>query len=222
MQEILAEQGLKADCWRLVASFRQAVRRRPGYMQKIDNLQYKVLTKEAGEVLRVFLEAHQATGISRQEFGSSLQEAVRNVASDGGALPEVTGVDGETVLRCKAGDVDSLKAALERGLDDPELRARIGAAGRIRTARRVIEGGIDDRVEQPCARLEVVLNGAHTDARGRGHVAEARRLPLIGKELQRGVEEPAPGLLCVHSARAAHWRTLVRRLGGRHLNHTGD
>jgi len=86
VQEILAEQGLKADCWRLVASFRQAVRRRPGYMQKIDNLQYKVLTKEAGEVLRVFLEAHQATGISRQEFGSSLQEAVRNVASDGGAI----------------------------------------------------------------------------------------------------------------------------------------
>ncbi len=56
------------------------------------------------------------------------------VASDGGALPEVTGVDGETVLRCKAGDVDSLKAALERGLSDPELRARIGAAGRERVS----------------------------------------------------------------------------------------
>ncbi len=56
------------------------------------------------------------------------------VASDGGALPEVTGVDGETVLRCKAGDVDSLKRALERGLDDPELRDRIGAAGRTRVS----------------------------------------------------------------------------------------
>ncbi len=56
------------------------------------------------------------------------------VASDGGALPEVTGVDGETVLRCKAGDVDSLKHALERGLDDPELRDRIGAAGRKRVS----------------------------------------------------------------------------------------
>ncbi len=57
------------------------------------------------------------------------------VASDGGALPEVTGVDGETVLRCKAGDVDSLRRALERGLDDPELRARIGAAGRERVSK---------------------------------------------------------------------------------------
>lgn len=56
------------------------------------------------------------------------------VASDGGALPEVTGVDGETVLRCKAGDVDSLRRALERGLDDPELRERIGAAGRVRVS----------------------------------------------------------------------------------------
>ena len=56
------------------------------------------------------------------------------VATDGGALPEVTGVDGETVLRCKAGDVDSLRVALERGLDDPDLRDRIGAAGRARVS----------------------------------------------------------------------------------------
>src|SRR6478609_5548321 len=38
------------------------------------------------------------------------------VATDGGALPEVTGVDGETVFGCKAGDVDSLAAAIRRGL----------------------------------------------------------------------------------------------------------
>jgi glycosyltransferase involved in cell wall biosynthesis len=56
------------------------------------------------------------------------------VASDGGALPEVTGTDGETVLRCRAGDVESLRRALERGLEDPELRARIGAAGRSRVS----------------------------------------------------------------------------------------
>lgn len=56
------------------------------------------------------------------------------VASDGGALPEVTGVDGETVLRSKAGDVDSLRVALERALDDPALRAKIGAAGRERVS----------------------------------------------------------------------------------------
>jgi len=58
------------------------------------------------------------------------------VATDGGALPEVTGVDGDTVFGCKAGDVDSLAAAIRRGLDDPDARARIGAAGRQRVLDR--------------------------------------------------------------------------------------
>lgn len=58
------------------------------------------------------------------------------IATDGGALPEVTGVDGDTVIGCRAGDVDSLAAAITRGLDDPELRARVGAAGRRRVLDR--------------------------------------------------------------------------------------
>ena len=62
------------------------------------------------------------------------------VATDGGALPEVTGKDGETVLGCKAGDVESLTAAIRRGLDpSPEgadLRARVGLAGRQRVVQR--------------------------------------------------------------------------------------
>jgi glycosyltransferase involved in cell wall biosynthesis len=58
------------------------------------------------------------------------------VATDGGALPEVTGADGDTVFGCKAGDVGSLVDALRRGLDDPDARARIGAAGRARVIDR--------------------------------------------------------------------------------------
>ena len=58
------------------------------------------------------------------------------VATDGGALPEVTGTDGETVLQCPAGDKDALAATIARGLDDAELRARIGAAGRKRVLDR--------------------------------------------------------------------------------------
>ena len=58
------------------------------------------------------------------------------VATDGGALPEVTGVDGDTVLQCPAGDKDALAATIARGLDDAELRARIGAAGRQRVLDR--------------------------------------------------------------------------------------
>ena len=58
------------------------------------------------------------------------------VATDGGALPEVTGADDDTVLSCPAGDSDALAAALRRGLADSELRARIGAAGRQRVVER--------------------------------------------------------------------------------------
>ena len=58
------------------------------------------------------------------------------VATDGGALPEVTGVDGETVLQCPAGDSAALATAIARGLDDPGLRARVGAAGRQRVLER--------------------------------------------------------------------------------------
>jgi glycosyltransferase involved in cell wall biosynthesis len=58
------------------------------------------------------------------------------VATDGGALPEVTGTDGETVLSCAAGDVDALAAAIRRGLDDPDLRARVGTGGRRRVLDR--------------------------------------------------------------------------------------
>ncbi len=58
------------------------------------------------------------------------------VATDGGALPEVTGKDGDTVIGCKAGDVESLAAALRRGLDDPALRERVGLAGRERVVSR--------------------------------------------------------------------------------------
>lgn len=58
------------------------------------------------------------------------------VATDGGALPEVTGRDGDTVIGCKAGDVESLLAALRRGLDDAALRDRIGEAGRQRVVER--------------------------------------------------------------------------------------
>lgn len=56
------------------------------------------------------------------------------VATTGGALPEVTGADGETVLQCEPGNADSLAQALKRALDDPELRQRIGMAGRKRVS----------------------------------------------------------------------------------------
>jgi len=58
------------------------------------------------------------------------------VATTGGALPEVTGNDNDTVLSCPAGDAEALAEAIRRGLDNKDLRDRIGAAGRARVVER--------------------------------------------------------------------------------------
>jgi glycosyltransferase involved in cell wall biosynthesis len=58
------------------------------------------------------------------------------VAPTGGALPEVVGNDGETGLLVAPNDPGALAAAIGRLLDDPELRARLGAAGRERVLTR--------------------------------------------------------------------------------------
>ena len=58
------------------------------------------------------------------------------VATDGGALPEVTGTNNDTVLQCPAANAPALAATIARGLDDAELRARIGEAGRQRVVSR--------------------------------------------------------------------------------------
>ncbi|WP_262703227.1 MULTISPECIES: glycosyltransferase family 4 protein [Streptomyces] len=57
------------------------------------------------------------------------------VATTGGAIPEVAGVDGETCLAVPPGDADALAAALTRLLGDADLRRRLGAAGRERVLR---------------------------------------------------------------------------------------
>ena len=91
-------------------------------------------------IVELYAEAEMAVVPSLYEgFSLPAIEAMATgiclVATDGGALPEVTGRDGDTVLQCKAGDVDALAATIRRGLDDSELRARVGEAGR----RRVVE-----------------------------------------------------------------------------------
>ena len=58
------------------------------------------------------------------------------VATTGGALPEVTGHDNDTVLSCPPGDAEALAATIRRGLDDAALRERVGAAGRTRVVER--------------------------------------------------------------------------------------
>ncbi len=92
-------------------------------------------------IVELYAEAELAVVPSLYEgFSLPAVEAMATgtcvVATTGGALPEVTGPDGETVLACVPGDTDALTAALARGLDDPRLRARVGAAGRQRVIER--------------------------------------------------------------------------------------
>ncbi len=54
------------------------------------------------------------------------------IATTGGALPEVTGAHGETCLQVPPGDSDALAQMIRTALDDPELRQRVGEAGRQR------------------------------------------------------------------------------------------
>jgi glycosyltransferase involved in cell wall biosynthesis len=70
------------------------------------------------------------------------------VATTGGALPEVVGKDNETAFVVPPGDSEALANRIRTALDDPELRARIGAAGRERvisrwTWRHTAEGTIE-------------------------------------------------------------------------------
>ena len=69
----------------------------------------------------------------RESFGVAAVEAsacgLPVIASRVGGLPEVV-VDGQTGLLVPPGDVDALAAAMARLLSEPELRARMGRAGR--------------------------------------------------------------------------------------------
>ena len=95
------------------------------------------------------------------------------VATTGGALPEVVGADNDTALLVPPGDSDALAARIRTALDDAELRARIGAAGRQRvidrwTWRHTAVG----TVEQYRALL---AETAHIQARRAGGAASAPR-----------------------------------------------
>jgi glycosyltransferase involved in cell wall biosynthesis len=92
-------------------------------------------------IVELYAEAELAVVPSLYEgFSLPAVEAMATgtclVATNGGALPEVTGRDGDTVLSCRAGDVEALAAAIRRGLDNTALRERVGAAGRVRVVER--------------------------------------------------------------------------------------
>ena len=93
------------------------------------------------ELARLYGEAEVAIVPSLYEgFSLPAIEAmscgVPVVATTGGALPEVVGVSGETGLLVEPNNPDALVGAIASLLDDGELRARLGAAGRERVIQR--------------------------------------------------------------------------------------
>ncbi|HSC91319.1 MAG TPA: glycosyltransferase family 4 protein [Gaiellaceae bacterium] len=81
----------------------------------------------------------------REGFGVACAEAMAHgkpvVASAVGGLRDLV-VDGETGLLVPPGDVDALRGALRRLLDDRELRRRLGEAGRRRATERLSWDGV--------------------------------------------------------------------------------
>jgi glycosyltransferase involved in cell wall biosynthesis len=91
----------------------------------------------AEDIARAYAEATLAVVPSLYEgFGFPAGEAmacqVPVVSTHAGALPEVVGTDGETGLLVEPGSGEALAHAMERLLEDPALRARLGEAGRRR------------------------------------------------------------------------------------------
>ena len=105
-------------------------------------------------IVELYAEAEVAVVPSLYEgFSLPAMEAmacgVPLVATTGGALPEVVGTTGETGLLVPPGDVGALATALCEALDDPDLRARLAAAGRERvldrfTWRATAEGTVEE------------------------------------------------------------------------------
>jgi glycosyltransferase involved in cell wall biosynthesis len=92
-------------------------------------------------IVELYAEAELAVVPSLYEgFSLPAVEAMATgtalVATTGGALAEVTGRDSDTVLSCPPGDSEALAAAIRRGLNDADLRDRVGANGRSRVVER--------------------------------------------------------------------------------------
>jgi glycosyltransferase involved in cell wall biosynthesis len=115
------------------------------------------------QLQRLYRRAAVVVCPSRREgFGVTCLEAMAHarpvVATDVGGLRDLV-VDGETGLVVRPRDPQGLRRALDRLLADPELRRRLGAAGRERARQRFSWQAVTD------ATLDVYAEAAGTMAR---------------------------------------------------------
>jgi glycosyltransferase involved in cell wall biosynthesis len=108
----------------------------------------------------------------REGFGVACLEAMAHgrpvVAGGVGGLLDLV-VNGETGIFVEPGNVPALRAALQRLLDDPELRRRMGEAGRRRAAEHYSWGSVTRKT------LDVYARYAGKKSRRGGSGSSARR-----------------------------------------------
>ena len=100
------------------------------------------------ELERLYARAAVVACPSRREgFGVACLEAMAHgrpvVATDVGGLRDLV-VDGKTGILVPPGDAAALRTALQRLLGDPDLRRRLGAAGRERARERFSWAAVTD------------------------------------------------------------------------------
>lgn len=100
----------------------------------LDRVSFLGLRDDVPELLRrADVAVHPATW--GEAFGNTVAEAMASgcclVASRTGAIPEIA-TDGEHALLVEPGNVSALSLAVQRVLEDPELRRALGAAARTR------------------------------------------------------------------------------------------
>ena len=187
-----------------------------------------VFAGERNDIPAILASSHVFVLSSRSEaLPVSILEAMAAglpvVATRVGGVPEIV-VDGETGLLVSAADPPALAAALQRLVDDPELRARLGFAGRQRAEERFrldsfLRGA--SRPLPPSARsqaasssvavAQAAIQAAH---RQRGVVAPGQLRPKV-EEAVTAVDLPASEGETVRRrevhARLARHRDVVSR-----------
>ncbi|MGI5140438.1 MULTISPECIES: glycosyltransferase family 4 protein [unclassified Streptomyces] len=108
------------------------------------------------------------------------------VATTGGAIPEVAGADGETCLAVPPGDAGALAAGLSRLLGDPELRVRLGVAGRERVLRRFTWARA---AEGTVARYREAIAGSAAPGTGRPVAHRDRSVSAVTVAAEEPAEE---------------------------------